>query len=186
MSRSHRHYVGLCRAKSISELLVASIGTMNTIELTSVLSANEITREWFSGVYSRDTLPKAHITKRPCGLIANLDASDMPGSHWTCFFLPATHSQGKKPNEFFDSYNANLHGDFEDFLYRNGDSFITSSRQIQGDLSEICGQYCCIYLHYRCANRSFDEFLNLFSRSNVEENDKKALQMYNRFFVNNK
>lgn len=159
--------------------------TMNTIEISKVLSSHPVTREYFYGVYARDMIPKYPILNRPCGIIANLDNSNLPGSHWICMFLPKYNSNdyGNVMNEIFDSFSNPVISDFEGFLSRNGGThFRFSSRQIQSDLSELCGQYSCLYFYYRCLNKSFDEFLKIFDYNDLDGNDKCAKKMYNRFF----
>ena len=41
--------------------------------------------EHFRGVFMRDTLPQQSSHHQECGIM-NLNTSQQPGSHWTCYF----------------------------------------------------------------------------------------------------
>lgn len=85
--------------------------------------------------------------------------------------------------EYFSSY-----GDypknkyFLKFLNNNSSSFVTNTHRLQSDFSSTCGQYCCVYLYYRSKGKSLKYFLNLFSKSDYEFNDRKIMRLYKKHF----
>lgn len=140
--------------------------TMDTVELLNIMQNNPVTKSSFDGVYAADRLPKETIKKRPCGLITNLGKSNLPGSHWICIYLPSNRTN--QPPELFDSFAVKpISQEFLDYMQRNNNlkkTIRVSNRQIQGDFSEICGQYCCLYLYYKCKNKTMSQFLDMFSQ----------------------
>ena len=71
---------------------------MNTQELREILSKNAYTKSGFGGVYPSDLLP-ATLKEFPTSIVANVDSSTKPGSHWVAFYFT-----NDKKGEFFDSY----------------------------------------------------------------------------------
>ncbi len=102
-----------------------------------------------------------------------------------------------KNNEMINITVTEVHGvvlinnelcyEFLEFLGRNGTNYITSDRQIQGNFSEICGQYSCLYLYYRCQNKSLKQFLKHFPHNGqkLDLNDAKAVRLYRKYFTTN-
>lgn len=154
---------------------------MNTLELMNDLSRNRVTKKAFLGVYSRDLLPKYKLRK-PCVVIANTDPSTLPGEHWTAFYLP---KRGR--GEFFCSFgNRPLIPEFKQFLERNCKSYISCDRQLQGNFSEVCGQFSCVYLYCRLSGKTLRQFINMFKRNNFELNDAKVIHLYRKYFKSRK
>ena len=71
---------------------------MNTIQITRALKQDQFTKKTFCGVFPRNKLPTT-IDKYPCGLVANIDPSSEPGTHWVAFYFPS-----ERKGELFDSY----------------------------------------------------------------------------------
>lgn len=150
---------------------------MNTIQLLKDLSENTKTRASFQGVYPSNCLPKRKL-KRPAFVIANTGDSTSPGEHWTGFYFPKS---GK--SEFFDSFGGSpLNADFREFLERNCSSYIYNKQRLQGDFSTCCGQWCCVYMYYRCAGKTLKQFLKLFSPRKFDFNDNKVVHLYHKHF----
>lgn len=145
---------------------------MNTLQLINVLKKNPITSKQFNGVFPCDKLPKNITT----AIIANTDSSNKPGQHWCAFFKPK-HNLA----EYFSSYGDHPTNSYFVKFLKNY-SVKSNNKRIQGDFSQTCGQYCCVYLYYRCLGRSMDDFLKLFSTKNFDKNDKKILQLYQKIF----
>lgn len=130
---------------------------MNTLQLEKILNTDEITRNYFIGVYSRDQLPI--LRDYPCCFILNTDPSTQPGEHWLALYYNEDIEA-----EFFDpaGYHPSMYG-LEDYLKSTAKSWIYNKKRIQGYFSELCGQYCLFYLYCRCRNYSLLEFTNQFS-----------------------
>lgn len=156
---------------------------MNTIELVNILSHNRITKKAFRGVYSSDLLPK-HKLKKPCIVIANTDPSTLPGTHWSAFYFPKNvDKKERRRGEFFCSFGSPpLSPEFQHFVERNCKSFMFNNRQLQGNFSEVCGQFSCVYLYSRLRGKTLKQFLRMFSRTDFELNDAKVIHLYRKYF----
>ena len=58
---------------------------MNTKQLWTALTLNEVTNPYFDGVYSIDTLLDIEI--KPELIICNTEPSDQAGEHWVLFLF---------------------------------------------------------------------------------------------------
>lgn len=151
---------------------------MNSIELLNVMSCNNVTKKAFQGVYPSDFLPK-HKLRKPCILIANTDPSSRAGAHWTAFYLPARGRKG----EFFCSFGSQPQSPtFTDFLARNCKSYISCTRQLQSNFSDVCGQFSCVYLYCRIKGKSLKKFMDMFKSRNLKYNDAKVRRLYRKYF----
>ena len=66
-------------------------------KLNKILSSDVFIRSVFGGIYVSDELP-AQVDKYPKAYVANVDASDQPGSRWVAFYFVSSEN-----GEFFDS-----------------------------------------------------------------------------------
>lgn len=158
---------------------------MNTIEIESLLFKNKKTKHIFKGVFPSDRLPEVNnanrknLVKKPSCFIFNLDPSTKPGSHWISVYLPKN-----RPAEYFDSYGKGpgIHRNFKKFLLKNANQHIFNKTQIQGFTSDLCGQYCCLFILNRCQRKTMKQFLKKFSR-NTEHNDRLCKKMFKQNFL---
>ena len=58
---------------------------MNTKQLWTALTLNEVTNPYFDGIYSIDTL--LDIENKPELIICDTELSDQAGEHWVLFFF---------------------------------------------------------------------------------------------------
>ena len=140
---------------------------MDTLELLSCVEADPIVKELYGGVFPRDNLP-SKIETFPRAYVANTDTGREPGKHWVAFYFENKHYA-----EFFDSYGNDpgyLAKEFESFLSRNVKDWIHNVVRLQGDFSTVCGQYCVLFLYYRCRGTSMSDIVRMFSK-NTEVND---------------
>ena len=70
---------------------------MDDFTINKILLSNKVTKDFFIGVFSSDTLPSYAQTGY---YVVNLDTSQQPGSHW----IEIKISKSKCKNEYFDSY----------------------------------------------------------------------------------
>lgn len=155
---------------------------MNTIEITSVLSHNNVTKKKFKGVFACNQLPLNETVKKPFLCVANTQPSYMEGQHWIAIYIPL---RGKA--EFFDSFNNGEPKNryFKKFLQMNSKedtAFLINTQKLQGDYSSVCGFYCCMYTYWRSKGCSLKSFIKMFSKTNFNSNDAKITKMYNKFF----
>jgi len=139
---------------------------------------NEILRKLknlphFVGVFARDTLPLK--LNKPFAVICNTDLAHEPGSHWVAIYCD---KQGI--GDYFDSYGLPpLYPEFEHFLLRNcPNGFMYNRITLQCLVCVTCGEYCIAYVITRLHNRSYADFISLFT-SNPKTNDTLIKFYYN-------
>ena len=93
---------------------------MDTVQLTYILQKDKYNQAAFEGVYPSDKLTN-RIDSYPALIIANVDTSEKPGSHWVAFYFTED-----REGEFFNSYGlppSNYTRTFTIFLNRNSSSW---------------------------------------------------------------
>ena len=122
----------------------------------------------FAGVYAADTLP--HDITLPCGLIVNTDVTGLPGTHWLAIYVDK-----KKQGEYFDSYGLPpMVQHHLSFLRRHCTSWRHNTKTIQSPTSEMCGQYCMLYLDQKFKKKPLNQIIERMRAGSVDSNDAKA------------
>lgn len=158
---------------------------MNTDEIFNILNANNKTKKHFKGVFPSDCLPIKKL-KKPAFVVANTDDRYSPGQHWVSFWFPKNVKNGDNSiGYYFDSFGTEpVNKHFLKFLKTNCKKFISNTQQLQGNFSSTCGHWCCMYYYYTCRGRSLKEFLKMFSKKNLDLNDKKVVHLYMKHLIN--
>ena len=118
----------------------------------------------FLAVFTSDNIPDAIRVSAfsPCCFIVNTDVTGGRGKHWVAFFHLSSRSI-----EFFDSFGrkpASL-GFHLPYIQRK----VHNPIQIQGNDSNVCGQYCIYYLVQRAHGHSMKDIIaHLKSKSRVD------------------
>ena len=118
-------------------------------------------------MFPSDRLP-SRIKQYPAGLIANVDRSNKPGSHWIAIYID---SYGNKP-EFYE-YS------FKEFLEENSRAYTFNNPCLQSLYSRVCGQYCLYFFLFKARSFSLETIVNRFT-ANKRLND----EFVNQFIVN--
>ena len=150
---------------------------MNTTELKSCLHQYDFLDKVALGVFAADKLPD--ITSLPAAFIANTDDSTKGGQHWTAFYVS---KDGKL--EYFDSYGLKP---FERLLckyikknFKN--RYVHNKKRLQGPMSTTCGQYALAFIYHRCLGTSLKDFVGLFDKNELHENDHLAKDIVEYYF----
>ena len=144
---------------------------MNTAQIAYALDPK--TSKKFCGVFPSDKLPQT-TNKYPCGLVANTDPSTKPGKHWISIYLSSPckgswfDSYGKSP-EFYGAA-------FTSFLEKHCDDWDFNNRKLQSDWSDVCGQYCIVFLSHKARGYSMNKIVQLFGNDTVL-NDSAAVSL---------
>ena len=146
---------------------------MNTLQIKNALNSISNLN---TGVFPADKIPK--IWTKPTGYVINTDNHDKPGKHWLGVFVNA-HGRAI----FFDSYGRPPIRPVLQRLQKNCIYFTYNRKQIQSFSSEVCGQYCILFLH--CMSRGFSlyEFNRLFT-DNYIRNDNFVREYCKKFTTN--
>lgn len=127
---------------------------MNTFQIENKLAGVK----GFRGVYPADKIPRlSRPGLYPQTIIVNLHPSHQKGLHWVaiCFL----RKKGKKILEYFDSYAVNLPLPLG--LEWN---FIQNTTKLQGNRSNVCGQYCVYFVDQR-RKKSFQQIVQQLKKS---------------------
>jgi len=129
----------------------------------------------FKGVYPLDLIPS--VKRTPTALIINTHPSYKPGEHWVCVLIDK-YGFG----EYFDSFGLPpLHLKIKDYLDKyclKGWRF--NPITIQSINSTTCGHYCVLYVMYRCQGKTYDDFMSLFNKNSIE-NDEKMNNLFGKY-----
>jgi hypothetical protein len=144
-------------AVEIEQVFVFQKRTMDNNTIDHILKNHPDIQHKFGGVFACDQLPTDHGNTEKFYVI-NTDPSDEPGSHWCCVYKSPI--DGLQNDEYFDSYGwFPPQEEFKEFMKNK---YTYSCRQLQHDLSTVCGQYCVFYIWQRCKGKTLAEIINLF------------------------
>ena len=128
----------------------------------------------FKGVYPCDELP--YNSELPLNIIVNTDPSNRPGQHWVCVCI---EKSGK--GEYFDSFGLPpFKEEIFNFLELKSKRWSFNRIPLQNIASVTCGNYCVLYIIYRCQNLNKKIFYSNFNE-NTLNNDKRIRAIFNNF-----
>ncbi|KAL7306142.1 hypothetical protein TKK_0001588 [Trichogramma kaykai] len=134
---------------------------MNSLELLKKLS---LISDHTIGVFPADRIPK--VWTRPAAFILNTDDHTKPGMHWVSIY---SNSNGYA--YYFDSYGIPPFVPLDiNRIRKNCKRYGYNTVQLQSATSDVCGQYCLMFLYYMRSELGFQRFLANFS-DNLEKND---------------
>lgn len=104
---------------------------------------------------------------KPTAFIVNTDDHTRSGMHWVAMYADKSCSAF-----YFDSFGLPpFIPDHINRLRKNCKQFRWNNVRLQSDSSDVCGQYCIMFLHYMSAGLGFEKFLENFSADNLRKND---------------
>ena len=126
----------------------------------------------FIGCYAENELNNLTITSFPSFLIANIDSSEMKGSHWIAIGIFHDKIEIFDPLGF-DIFNwSKVPCDLLDFLHRLSVSRrVKTAPRVQSDSSYLCGFYTIFYVIAR-KFVSFEHLFKCFCTQFLSRNDK--------------
>lgn len=157
-----------------------------TDQLDLILRTNPRTKHPYVGTFPSDGLQAIRVEKYPSCYIINSDKSSEPGTHWLCVYVDSPRSVN-----FFDSYGLELsnYKEIDNFVHRiisdeGRDSSVhaLSGTPLQGDLSDVCGHWCIVFVDVLSQGLTFDEFLNIFN-TNSASTDAGTYDSFVRAYV---
>ena len=109
----------------------------------------------FRGCYMRDELKNTKIYKTECGIL-NLNLSNEPGSHWTCWY------RNKNKKYYFDSFGLPPPQELVTYLKS---PILYSTFQLQGLHDQNCGKWCLIILKNVSEGNNFIDLVLSFTQN---------------------
>ena len=147
---------------------------MDTTELLSAISTDEIMKNTCIGVFSCNNLPE--IKQYPSFFIANTDPSSKPGQHWVLVYVSSANSC-----EYFDSYGREPEGPFADYT-KNFPLVTWNRKQVQSFTSVACGAHCLFVAWHRSRSNSLADVLTCYI-ADVDTNDDFVTEFVHETFV---
>ena len=131
----------------------------------------------FVGCFAEDELDNLRLQSFPCFLIANIDSSNLNGSHWIALGLFADRLEIMDPLGFTIFNWTRVPCKLMNFCHRFGSRRkILVAKRIQPDFSVLCGYYCIHYVIFRQLF-SLHKVQSLFSRD-LNKNDMKLINSF--------
>ncbi|XP_033228900.1 uncharacterized protein LOC117180513 [Belonocnema kinseyi] len=124
---------------------------MNSLEILQVIQILQVAT---IGVYAADQIPKTWT--RPAAIVVTTDDHTQLGSHWI-----GIHIDGTGRGTYFDSYGVppfipqHLHR-----LRRNSSLYRWNTKQLQSTSSDVCGQFCVMFLPHMCNGDTLRHFID--------------------------
>lgn len=131
------------------------------------------------GVYAANRLPLR--VNYPCMVIVNTDVDGQPGTHWCAIYIDRNGV-----GSYFDSFGRlpqyyNHH--HLSFMLRNTRIWTYNTVNVQDLFSSVCGHYCLTYLLFRYYGYTCHEFIRMFNKNNLLENDKLVKSLFSKYFM---
>ena len=132
----------------------------------------------FIGCFAENELKNLTITSFPSFLIANIDSSEMKGSHWIAIGIFNDKIEIFDPLGF-DIFNwSQVPCDLLDFLHRlSVTRRVLTSPRIQSDSSHLCGFYSIFYVIVR-KFLSFEHLFKCFCTKFLSRNDRILYEFF--------
>lgn len=158
---------------------------LTTFQLYDYVFQDSILKDCFLGIFAQDQLPanaldfdfKAldyNAKLRPACLIANLDPSNQPGSHWTCVFV-----NEQDECTYFDSFGLPpIDEPLEELCEQLDSKYAFNNKKLQHFSSSTCGLYVIYTLKCLARKISLNSIVEDFS-SNKMQNDKTIVEKIN-------
>ena len=124
----------------------------------------------FTGVYSRDNLPKI----KDGAYVINLDEHSDIGTHWVALWVVDNSNNVT----YFDRFGVE-HIPKEIKTFINNKNIKTNIFRIQAYDSIMCGYFCIRFTDFMLKGNTSTEYTNLFSPNNFWKNDYIILNMSN-------
>lgn len=148
---------------------------MISLHLEEIMLCDKFTSPLFRGVFAADNLPRS--VQEPCMLIVNTDPISRKGEHWIAIYIDEF-----KRAEHFCSYGNLPIEAHKQFLQHQSSTYTCNEVQLQSFFSEVCGEYCLLFLAHRARGLSMQEFLWFFQNRNVNQNDQLVQTLCNEIF----
>ena len=129
-------------------------------------------RKEFLGCFPSDKLPE-FPTEFPKSMIINTDETNQPGDHWVALVLT------KDKCYYFDSMGMPiLEENIMNYIEPHYNDIKYSNSRIQDLKSNKCGAFCVCFVLFVTNDKTFRNFLKLFSKKNLSSNDENLKELF--------
>lgn len=150
---------------------------MYNFEILRCLERNKCINKFTYGVYPLDRIPR-RVKSKPIFFIVNTHKAKYKGEHWIAIYIPV-----KGCAVYFDSYGLPPHHtQIKTFLKNNCSKYIYNRRQLQSSVSTVCGEFCCMFLLYKCREKNLKSFYKRFGTKSLATNDNNIRNSFKSSF----
>ena len=143
------------------------------MDTTDIKKALQTLHGCSRGCYAADRIPCR--VELPAALVLNTDPARKSGEHWVAVYI-----NNKGYGTFFDSYGLPPSSEHHRYRLRRLCKRITYNKlRMQSYDSQVCGEYCVMFLHHMCNNRTLRAFCRLFS-GDTQRNDAIVTEFYRK------
>ena len=154
---------------------------MNTLQINHALrSRQDLPTDVFKGTFAYNQVPISKLQNAPFAFIMNTAPSTEEGDHWIGVYCTFSHQLEVLDSAGMISNNLLKHLEF--LVSKNLQAIVSNKNQLQGPCSTVCGEYCVMFIYCRLQNISFNDFLEKFSKKNLQKNDKLVHQFVHSNF----
>ena len=134
---------------------------MDSLQILEILSRFQ---SHTVGVFPADQILR--VWSKPTALVVNTGDHKRPDMHWVAVYVNKSCD-----GLYFDSFGIPpVIPDHINRLRKYCKSFRWNTVQLQSD-TDVCGQYCIMFLSYMCKGLGFEKFLDNFSKNLVKNDD---------------
>lgn len=106
---------------------------------------------------------------KPIAFVLNTDDHTKPGMHWVAVYVDSMNN-----GLYFDSYGMPpIISSHFNRIRKNCKQYRWNAVQLQSSMSDVCGQFCLMFLDYMTSGLGFQKFLENFS-TDLKKNDDIA------------
>lgn len=153
---------------------------MNNFQISQVLETDFYASKRFSGVLPRDDFENIDSVKFPTFYIYNLDKRSQKGSHWI-----AVYFKSREETEYFDSYGLPpIFKSTQAKMLMISRRIHFNSTAIQSPTTNVCGQYCILFILLRSRGYTLDRIINILIPYPVEVRDHSVHELIKSRYKN--
>lgn len=146
---------------------------MNAYDIDRLLRGNSVTRQFYKGCFSADTLPENKGYRS--AYVVNLDKQGEPGSHWVAIF-----GEGNRCF-YFDSFGLPPYVDtIKDWTRENYLKVFHNDIQHQRDETRTCGCFAVWFLFLMSSGTTFYDIIKFLKR--IDNDDEYIVAFMSSVF----
>jgi len=151
---------------------------MDGLTLDRALKSCSVTRPYYKGIYSIDTVPPSLLRRAktyPFFVIVNTGTAGTAGKHWLVYFY-----LNSRLVEIFDSLGQSPYAygkHMKQFIVQNTNvKFNYVNKRLQSLKSNVCGAHCLFFAYKKCYKKlSLAVLVHRFYLDDPEYNDCRVL-----------
>lgn len=135
-----------------------------TSEINEIMYNCKSASPYFKGTFPSDADIRLKFNEKSA-FVMNIDNSALPGSHWVCVFVDQNSNF-----YYLDSINTVIPQIILELSKPFKNKYFLRKKLQPAD-SELCGQYCILFIHELASGTSFRKIEKIFRYRSCKQND---------------